>query len=360
MTRRLAREEGLLVGGSCGLAMVAVEVAKEYGRDTTIVVLLPDGGRGYLSKVYNDDWMRDHGFLPRRGAATVVDVLGGKAHHDTPPLVTVASHERVKEAIDRLHAYSVSQLPVVHGEDPADLSSVVGSIQEGTLLERLFRKPEVLDAQVVDVMDPRSPPSSSTSRPRPPSSPSKGRSTAVLVTDHGRAVGVMTRSDLLDHLATRNAAGSRRGVVLGVPYLVPYVPCRRRRSTSRAAQAAGPGRPSPWPARGVDPRHRAAAGRRPRPLPTLRCSGAAIRPSPSGSTRPWPASASDRPRYHSGLLAALDAGQRQHELLGAGGRLWPLLLSPFVLAELDYLLLGRVGAQAGRARAAGRGRGRRL
>ena len=152
--------------------VAAVEVAKEYGRDTTIVVLLPDGGRGYLSKVYNDDWMRDHGFLPRRGAATVVDVLGGKAHHDTPPLVTVASHERVKEAIDRLHAYSVSQLPVVHGEDPADLSSVVGSVQEGTLLERLFRKPEVLDAQVVDVMDPRSPPSSSTSRPRPPSSSS--------------------------------------------------------------------------------------------------------------------------------------------------------------------------------------------
>jgi cystathionine beta-synthase len=115
--------------------------------------------------------MRDHGFLPAAGGHR-----GRRARRQGPPrhpaLVTVASHERVKEAIDRLHAYSVSQLPVVHGGDPADLSSVVGSVQEGTLLERLFRKPEVLDAQVVDVMDPPSPPSSSTSRPRPPSSSS--------------------------------------------------------------------------------------------------------------------------------------------------------------------------------------------
>jgi len=206
MTRRLAREEGLLVGGSCGMAAVAaVEVAKEYGRDATIVVLLPDSGRGYLSKVYNDDWMRDYGFLPRRGTATVVDVLGGKAHHDLPQLVTVASHQRVREAIDLLHAYSVSQLPVVSGDDPRDLSSVVGSVQEGSLLERLFRKPEVLDALVVDVMDPPFPTVEQHEQAEAAFELlSKGRSTAVLVTDHGRAVGVMTRSDILDHLATRD------------------------------------------------------------------------------------------------------------------------------------------------------------
>jgi cystathionine beta-synthase len=186
-------------------AVAAVEVAKEYGPDTTIVVLLPDSGRGYLSKVYNDDWMRDYGFLPRRGTATVVDVLGGKAHHDTPPLVTVASHQRVREAIDLLHAYSVSQLPVVSGDDPRDLSSVVGSLQEGSLLERLFRKPEVLDALVVDVMDPPFPTVEQHEQAEAAFELlSKGRSTAVLVTDHGRAVGVMTRSDILDHLATRD------------------------------------------------------------------------------------------------------------------------------------------------------------
>jgi cystathionine beta-synthase len=202
MTRRLAREEGLLVGGSCGLAVhAALLVAGELGEDATVVVLLPDGGRGYLSKVYNDDWMREYGLLPRR-RGTVSDVLAAKAGHPTPALVTVAAHQRVSEAIDLLHAYGVSQLPVVSGGDPSDLSSVVGSVQEGSLLERLFRKPEVLDAEVIEVMDAPLP---TAERHMPVEEAfellSKGRSTAVLVTDQGRAVGVMTRSDILDHLA---------------------------------------------------------------------------------------------------------------------------------------------------------------
>jgi cystathionine beta-synthase len=205
MTRRLAREEGLLVGGSCGLAVhAAVAVAGELGPDATVVVLLPDGGRGYLSKVYNDDWMREYGLLPRRRGA-VSDVLAAKADHHTPALVTVASHQRVSEAIDLLHAYSVSQLPVVSGDDPSDLSSVVGSVQEGSLLERLFRKPEVLDAEVIEVMDAPFP---TAERHMPVEEAfellSKGRSTAVLVTEQGRAVGVMTRSDILDHLAAHS------------------------------------------------------------------------------------------------------------------------------------------------------------
>jgi cystathionine beta-synthase len=204
MARRLAREEGILAGGSGGMAAhAAVTLAAELGPGQTVVVLLPDTGRGYLSKVFNDDWMREHGFLPHRRSATVTDVLAGKVHHETPPLVTVASHQRVSEAIDLLHSYSVSQLPVVSGDDPSDLTSVVGSVQEGALLERLFRKPEVLDAQVVDVMEPPFP---QVQEHQPVEEAfellSKGRSTAVLVTRQGRAVGVMTRSDILDYLAT--------------------------------------------------------------------------------------------------------------------------------------------------------------
>jgi cystathionine beta-synthase len=203
-TRRLAREEGMLVGGSGGLAVAAaLEVAKERGDDATVVVLIPDSGRGYLSKVFNDDWMREHGFLPRSRQGMVADVLVGKSHHDTPPLVTVAAHQRVREAIDLLHTWSVSQVAVVSGDDPNDISGVVGSVQEGSLLERLFRKPEVLGAQVIDVMDPPFP---MVDQHEPVEEAfellSKGRSTAVLVTDGGRAVGVMTRSDILDFLAT--------------------------------------------------------------------------------------------------------------------------------------------------------------
>jgi cystathionine beta-synthase len=209
MTRRLAREEGLLVGGSGGMAVAAaVAVATGLGPEATVVVLLPDSGRGYLSKVFNDDWMREHGFLPRSRPGMVGDVLLGKAHHDTPPLVTVAAHQRVREAIDLLHTWSVSQVAVVHGDDPGDVSRVVGSVQEGSLLERLFRKPEVLDAQVVDVMDPPFP---TVERAELLEEAfellSKGRSTAVLVTDHGRPVGVMTRSDILDYLATNRRGG---------------------------------------------------------------------------------------------------------------------------------------------------------
>ena len=139
MTRRLAREEGLLVGGSCGMAVVAaLEVGRRVGSSDVIVVLLPDSGRGYLSKIFNDEWMTHYGFLrPRGEEVTVADVLAAK--RDTiPQLVHVHPTEPVRDAIDILREYGVSQMPVVKAEPPLVTAEVVGSIVERDLLDALF------------------------------------------------------------------------------------------------------------------------------------------------------------------------------------------------------------------------------
>jgi len=139
MTRRLAREEGLLVGGSCGMAVVAaLEVARKAGPDDMIVVLLPDGGRGYLSKIFNDDWMARYGFLHSTGSEPkVADALEGKAGR-IPPLVHVHPTETVRDAIDYMREYGVSQLPVLKAEPPVVTGEVAGSIAEKDLLDALF------------------------------------------------------------------------------------------------------------------------------------------------------------------------------------------------------------------------------
>ena len=138
MTRRLAREEGMLVGGSCGMAVVAaLRVAETAGPDDVVVVLLPDGGRGYLGKIFSDEWMADYGFLASTGVETVLDVLRGKTG-DTPPLVHAHPNETVREAIDILREYGVSQMPVVGAEPPVTAGEVVGSVSERALLDALF------------------------------------------------------------------------------------------------------------------------------------------------------------------------------------------------------------------------------
>ncbi|HZB22093.1 MAG TPA: cystathionine beta-synthase, partial [Blastococcus sp.] len=139
MTRRLAREEGLLVGGSCGMAVVAaLEVARRAGPDDVVVVLLPDGGRGYLSKIFNDRWMARYGFLHTGdGSPTVATMLENKGGA-MPPLVHVHPTETVRDAIDYMREYGVSQLPVLKAEPPVVTGEVAGSIAEKALLDALF------------------------------------------------------------------------------------------------------------------------------------------------------------------------------------------------------------------------------
>ncbi|WFE50231.1 cystathionine beta-synthase [Micromonospora sp. WMMD1155] len=200
MTRRLAREEGLLVGGSCGMAVVAaLEVARKAGPDDVVVVLLPDGGRGYLSKIFNDSWMARYGFLDNSGAEpTVADALAGKPG-GLPELVHVHPTETVRDAIDYMREYGVSQLPVLKAEPPVVTGEVAGSIAERDLLDALFTGQAHLHDTIERHMgDPL--PMIGGGQPVSEAVGLLEKSDAALVLVDGKPKGVLTRQDLLAHL----------------------------------------------------------------------------------------------------------------------------------------------------------------
>ncbi|HEU0163510.1 MAG TPA: cystathionine beta-synthase [Thermomicrobiales bacterium] len=223
MARRVTREEGILVGGSCGLAVhAALELGKRLDDpDALIVVLLPDSGRGYLSKIYNDDWMRENGFLSRFSSPSRMGNLIDARSGGVPHVVAVGCDQTVRQAIELLREYEVSQLPVVRGasssqtrgEDRSrdclgpepgetiEVHGIVGSLQERTLLDHIFRNPEVMNERVSTVMDgpfnlvdaneeiERVIPILAANAP------------AVLVQRDGVLIGVITRADILDYVA---------------------------------------------------------------------------------------------------------------------------------------------------------------
>jgi cystathionine beta-synthase len=200
LTRRLAREEGLLVGGSCGMAVVAaLEVAERAGKDDVIVVLLPDGGRGYLSKVFNDEWMADYGFLQTSSDRTVGDVLRSKTGQ-LPTLVHTHPQETVREAVDILRTYGVSQLPVVKAEPPVKAAEVVGSVVERDLLDALFAGRAELADPVEKHMSPGLPMIGS-GEPVSAAVSALESADAAIVVEDGLPVGVVTRQDLLGYLS---------------------------------------------------------------------------------------------------------------------------------------------------------------
>jgi cystathionine beta-synthase len=202
VTRRLAREEGLLVGGSCGMAVVAaLNVARKASPDDVIVVLLPDGGRGYLSKIFNDDWMSRYGFLQSGSAeSTVVDVLAGKSGR-MPDLVHVHPTETVREAIDYMREYGVSQLPVLKAEPPVVTGEIAGSIAERDILDALFTGKAHLHDMVERHIGPPLPMIGG-GQPVSEAVVLLESADAAIVLVDGKPAGVLTRQDLLTYLGT--------------------------------------------------------------------------------------------------------------------------------------------------------------
>ena len=202
--RRLATEEGVLAGGSTGTAVfAALQLAPELHRDDVVVVLIPDSGRGYLSRVYSDEWMADHGFLRTTGH-TVSEALDRKSG-ELRGLIHVHPSEQARQAIAVMQEFGVSQLAVIQAEPPLAAAEVVGAVYERDLMKRAMADPSLLDATVAEVMGPPLP----TVGAGEPMDVALGRledAPAVLVLDRGHPVGVITRADALGFLAQTPAS----------------------------------------------------------------------------------------------------------------------------------------------------------
>ncbi|ATE52467.1 MULTISPECIES: cystathionine beta-synthase [Actinosynnema] len=203
LTRRLAREEGLLVGGSCGMAVAAaLRVAEKCGPDDVVVVLLPDGGRGYLSSVFNDQWMAQYGFLaPDSTGATVGDVLRRK-DGTMPDLVHAHPNETVAEAVAIMREYGVSQMPVVNAEPPVMAAEVAGAVNERDLLDALFTGKAHLADRLESHMSVKLP-TIGAGEPVGAAMTALSSADGALVLDDGKPAGVVTRQDILGFLAGR-------------------------------------------------------------------------------------------------------------------------------------------------------------
>jgi len=214
MTRRLTREEGILAGGSSGSALVAaLRVARDVDDpDALIVVLLPDTGRNYLSKIYNEEWMRSNGFLEQFPTHSVGDVVGNvQGQRKLPAFIGVQARDSVRSAIDTMQNYGISQLPVLEsdGDGVVDEARMVGSIQERTLLDRIYRDPTLVDSAVGAAMDPPFP-----TIPRGADIDDAfdvllGGAPALVVLDRDQPVGMITKLDLLEFVAEESRSRGR-------------------------------------------------------------------------------------------------------------------------------------------------------
>ncbi|MGW3122228.1 cystathionine beta-synthase [Streptomyces sp. NPDC001107] len=210
MTRRLAKEEGLLVGGSCGMAVVAaLRVAERLDENGVVVVLLPDSGRGYLSKIFNDEWIGQHGFSEEEPSTepTAGMVLAKKTEAESggiPSFVHMHPNETVGEAINVLREYGVSQMPVVApgaGHPDVMAGEVVGAVEERVLLHAVYVDRTPSDAPLSKLMSDPLPVVGAGEPVARLVSALEGRDAAVVLID-GKPAGIVTRQDLLAFLAT--------------------------------------------------------------------------------------------------------------------------------------------------------------
>jgi cystathionine beta-synthase len=204
MTRRLTREEGILAGGSSGSALVAaMRIAHELNDpQALVVVLLPDTGRNYLSKIYNEEWMRSNGFLEQFPTHSVGEVVGQRAGQGSlPAFIGVQARDSVRAAIDTMQNYGISQLPVVEGDGEGIDGHMVGSIQERTLLDRIYRDPGLVDSAVGAAMDPPFPTIPGNADMDEAFDLLLGGAPALVVMERDRPVGMITKLDLLEFVA---------------------------------------------------------------------------------------------------------------------------------------------------------------
>ncbi|HMH58388.1 MAG TPA: cystathionine beta-synthase [Galbitalea sp.] len=201
LTLRLAREEGLLVGGSSGLAVsAALKLSADLDKDAVVVVLLPDGGRGYLGKVFNEQWMQSYGFAQVSDERTVADLIRLKSG-DMPDLVHAHPSDTVRDAIQIMAKHEVSQLPVLTAEPPVVIGEVTGAIAEGDLVELVFSGAANMTDSIAEFVG--SPlgligVQESVTQARS----ALAKASALLVVDDGKPVAVLTRTDLLNYLST--------------------------------------------------------------------------------------------------------------------------------------------------------------
>ncbi len=200
--RRMARDEGLLVGGSAGSTIAgALRYAAGRPAGAQVLTILPDSGRSYLSKFLDDNWMIEHGFLERSAPAPTVRELLRAKQGDTPTFITISSHQKVAEAIAVMEQYSISQLPVVRDGDVSSLADVIGSLQDRALLDRVFKNADALHEDVASAMQGPLASIEADASVDEIVTALTGGMNAVVVAEGGKPVGVVTRSDLLDYLA---------------------------------------------------------------------------------------------------------------------------------------------------------------